>query len=288
MQTFDLTLLTYDKDPGLTADDTIFYEALNRYGLNVRIASWSDPGVNWADSKTSMFRSTWDYFHRTIEFRAWLDRVERSTRLVNDVELVRWNMHKSYLLDLEAKGISITPTVFVNAKGTVDLMEVCRSRGWTQIVVKPCIAGSAFGARRFALSHQEAEAQAYCENLLRNNDLMIQPYLSAVETDRERSLVFIDGEFSHAALKAAFSAGPAGGESLELEYRPGDVEIEAGRRIVEALPKEALYARVDLVPQSDGFLVMEVELIEPVLFFRFNPSSANRLVDRMIERRLFG
>jgi hypothetical protein len=288
MQTFDLTLLTYDKSPELTADDMILYDALKRRGLSARSASWSSPDVNWADSKATMFRSTWDYFHRPVEFRAWLDSVEGSTRLVNDVELVRWNIHKSYLLDLESKGISVTPTVFVDTKASVDLMETCRTRGWAEIVVKPCIAGSAFGARRFDTSQDGADAQTYCEDLLLHSDLMIQPYLRSVETERERSLVFIGGEFSHAALKAAFSAGPAGGESLEREYQPGDGEIEIARRIVEALPKTALYARVDLVAHAAEYLLMEVELIEPVLFFRFNPSSAERLVDRMIEADLFG
>ncbi len=282
MKPFDITLLTYEKQPDLTSDDQLLHDALVRRGTAVRVVPWSDARVRWAESSLTMFRSTWDYFHRAGEFQHWLKHVEPLTCLVNDAGLVRWNMHKRYLADLEARGIAVVPTEFVNRYAQVDLAELCEARGWGEIVIKPCIAGSAFGARRFDLLHASGDARAYLGELAADRDAMVQPFLREVEHEGERSLVFIGGEFSHAARKAPFSAAPAGGQSPETVHDSRHAEIAFAECVFDALPAKPLYARVDLVPAAAGWLVMEVELIEPVLFFRLAPSCADRLADMLL------
>jgi glutathione synthase/RimK-type ligase-like ATP-grasp enzyme len=279
MKPFDITFLTYEKQPELTADDQLLKEALERRGIRVRVAPWSDVSVSWGDSTLTVFRSTWDYFHRTSEFEAWLERVEAVTVLINDVGLVRWNMHKRYLADIERDGVAVVPTVFVNRYAGKNLMELCGSRGWNEIVMKPCVAGSAFGARRFDLNDAAEDACSYLRELVLDRDAMIQPFMNEVESEGERSLVYIDGVFSHAARKAPFSAGAAGGQSLESVHHALPEEVDFGYRVLDVLPQKPLYARVDVVPAAGRLLVMEVELIEPVLFFRFAPDAADSLAE---------
>ena len=55
---------------------------------------------------------------------------------------------------------------------------------------------------------------------------------------------------------------------------------------VAAVPFDVLYARVDLIRDNDGQLaIMELEMIEPELFFRFKPEAAD-LLAAGIARRL--
>jgi glutathione synthase/RimK-type ligase-like ATP-grasp enzyme len=284
MKPFDVTLLTYEKQPELTPDDQLLQQALERKGVRVRVSPWSDASTVWGNSTVTMFRSTWDYFHRTTEFEGWLRRVEQSTSLVNDCDLVRWNMHKRYIADIERRGVAVVPTIFLKRKEPQDLMEVCRSRGWSEIVIKPCVAGSAFGARKFKLGGAADEGCSYLKELVLERDTMIQPFMNEVESAGERSLVFIDGGFSHAARKAPFSAGPAGGQSLETVHHADAEEIAFGRRVLDTLPSEPVYARVDIVPAEGRMLVMEVELIEPVLFFRFAPLAADALAEVLVRK----
>ena len=186
--------------------------------------------------------------------------------------------------DLEARGISVVPTEFVNRYAQANLAELCEARGWGEIVIKPCIAGNAFGVRRFDLLQASRDARAYLCELAGDRDAMIQPFLREVEREGERSLVFIGGEFSHATRKELFSTGPAGGQGLETVHDSHPAEIAFAQRVCDALPAGALYARVDLVLAATGWLVMEVELIEPVLFFRFAPASADLLADVLLRK----
>jgi hypothetical protein len=107
----------------------------------------------------------------------------------------------------------------------------------------------------------------------------VQPYLEEVETQRERSLIFFCGDYSHAIQKAPFSGGVTVGEALEKPHVALAEEIALGRAAIETLDEMPLYARVDLVPTAHGLVLMELELIEPALFFENEPSAAGRLAE---------
>ena len=63
---------------------------------------------------------------------------------------------------------------------------------------------------------------------------------------------------------------------------------ELGRHIVETAAPDLLYARVYPVPDEAGQLrLMELELIEPELFLRFEPASVTALaaaIAALVER----
>lgn len=270
---FDVTLVTYETLPDGGDDDQLLAQALAATGARARFAVWSDPAVDWSASPVTVLRSTWDYFHRAAEFAAWLDLAASQTRLVNPHRVVRWNMDKRYLADLETRGVPVVPTLFVRKGEAVDLAALCADRDWREVVVKPTISGGAFGTKRFAAERIADEAAAHLAGLTQTREAMIQPYLAAVETQRERSLVFLGGVFSHAFLKAPFGID----YSASVIHAPSAGELGFGHRVLEAIGEPVAYARVDIVPSDQGPLLMELEVIEPNLLMGLAPGSAERL-----------
>lgn len=283
VQNYDITLLTEAGLPTMTPDDLLLQRALEARGASVRVAVWSDPSVDWSRSPVTVFRSTWDYFYHYDRFTAWLDAVEARTQLINDSATIRWNAHKSYLADLERGGVSIVPTLFARAEQTIDVTRACVDRGWESIVIKPCVGGSSYGAQRFDVSLQGADAQRHLDALLARDAALVQPYLPSVETERERSLIFFDGDFSHAIRKVPFST--LAEYDATVAYVPSAAEIAFAERVLAASGRGRLaYARVDLVPHDGSLLLMELELVEPSLSFAFADGSAERFA-AVIEAR---
>ena len=64
--------------------------------------------------------TTWDYFDRWDEFAPWLDD-HGGTRFFNSPKLVRWNLDKHYLHDLELAGVQVVqlPTSHRRARAVV-------------------------------------------------------------------------------------------------------------------------------------------------------------------------
>ena len=246
----------------------------------MRIAVWSDEHIDWGRSPVTVVRAAWDYPQRFAEFRSWLDRVERKTRLINDPAIVRWNVHKRYLAELAALGIAIAPTVFVAKDDDLDLAEICRARGWTDVVLKPCVSGSSFGAARMQGAAIAAAGVAHARGLQQLGDVMVQPYIRSIEDEGERAYIFIGGAFSHAVRKVPFSSSTVTtGEELHVPPQP---ELDFARSVLGVLREQPAYARVDVVPTADGPVLMELELVEPTLYFEFEPRAAQRLADLVL------
>jgi len=277
----EITIVTHAAMPEGPLDDGLLVGALAARGVAVRTCVWDDPQVDWARSPVTVVRSTWDYHRSPNAWFDWLDRVSNATRLVNPVEVLRWNSEKSYLLDLAACGVEIVPTLLVEP-GPTNLVAECRRQGWDDIVVKPAMGASAYGARRFAGS-AIVEADAHLAALLAQGRALVQPYQASVEHARERSLVLIAGAFSHAFAKPAFMSGL--GEADELERIAVDeAQIAFACHAFAQAPGDALYARVDILPTPDGLRLMELEMIEPQLAFPLHPPALDRFADALLGR----
>jgi glutathione synthase/RimK-type ligase-like ATP-grasp enzyme len=274
---FDVTLVTYEKYPELAPDDRIFQDALVRRGANVRCAIWSDPAVDWSASPLAVIRATWDYPQRFAEFWKWLAHVETRTHLINDPQTVRWNAHKRYLADLERSGGRIVPTIFVDASLEFELADACAGRGWDDVVIKPCVGGSSYGARRMRGDEIAGNGVRHLSSLLESGEAMVQPFLHETETIGELACIFIDGAFSHAVRKAPFNSSTV--TTSERIYDLAEDDLGFVRDIVEGLERTPAYARVDIVPTALGTVLMELELIEPTLYLGLRPSAAERLAD---------
>jgi glutathione synthase/RimK-type ligase-like ATP-grasp enzyme len=279
-QSYDVTLVTYDKYPDLAPDDTILRREFVRRGASVRTAVWSDPTVDWSASPLALIRATWDYPQRYDEFWRWLARVETQTQLINDVETVRWNSHKRYLHELQDRGVRIAPTIFVDSSVELDLEFECARRDWDDVVIKPCVGGSSYGTRRMRGDEIAGNGARHLRSLLENGEAMVQPFLQEIETAGELACIFIDGEFTHAVRKAPFNSSTVTTSEYVCELSPRDARFVS--EIVAGLDRVPAYARVDIVPEASGTILMELELIEPTLYFGLEPSAAPLLAGRVL------
>ncbi|MBA3896030.1 MAG: hypothetical protein H0X36_02585 [Sphingomonadaceae bacterium] len=272
----DITLVTHRALAEGFIDDRLLADALASSGHSSRFAVWDDPSVDWTLSSLTLIRSTWDYQLRPAQWFAWIDRVAAQTRLLNPAAALRWNSDKRYLSDLSGAGIAIVPTVFVKTRDDPDLAALCRREGWRDVVVKPAIGASAHGTRRFKDASIGQAGEAHLCALLAEGVALVQPFQGAVETELERSLVFLGPDFSHAFTKAAFSSGTAGDETPLQPYEASKQEIALGLAALAAIPIASAYARVDLVPAPEGPLLMELELVEPDLALRHDAGALRR------------
>lgn len=280
-----VALATCARLPTLTADDHALVEALRARGASVLPAVWDDGGVDWAGFDAVVLRSVWDYHLKPVPFAAWLDRVERAgPRLWNPPTLVRWNMQKTYLAELAARRVPVVATEFVEAGQAVRLQEVLARRGWAEAVVKPALSASAYRTARVA-GPVSTEDEVSFAALVSDGGVLVQAYVPEVAAGGEWSLVFVDGAFSHAAVKRPaagdFRVQSELGGTVEAAAPPADVR-EAAARVLAEVPRPWLYARVDGVVVRGTFTLMELELIEPVLFLELAPEAGGRLADALL------
>lgn len=258
-----IALVTCARIPELTDDDRLLATALGELGVETRAVVWDDPSVDWAAFDAVVIRSTWDYHRRIDEFLAWLDRLDAcGANVWNPVPVLRWNTNKSYLRDLD---VARVPTVFVPAGG--DTSVAMQANGWRRAVVKPAVSATAF------------ETYVVEEGGVAVRDVLVQPFLEEVVRDGEWSLLFLGGAFSHAVLKRAGAGdfrvqSDFGGTAEPREAQAGLIE-QAAAMLAKVPP--TLYARVDGVVIEGTFTLMELELLEPVLFLGMSEGAPMRL-----------
>ena len=269
----------------LTADDTVLAEAIAATGREVVPVVWGQPVPKDA---TVVVRSTWDYVEQPDRFLAWLAELDAAeVDVFNPTSLLRWNLHKRYLLELAERGVSIVPTVVVAQHDRVELGALMRSRGWADAVVKPAIGGTARLAHHVGHGGVEA-AQRHLDALLAGEDVLVQQFIASVPVAGEVSVVAIDGVVTHAVRKISAS----GEWRVQVEFGGSahlisisDDLAAAAQRAIGAAPRTPLYARIDLVDGDDVPLVMELELVEPELFFLLAPHAATRIAQFLADRQ---
>jgi hypothetical protein len=261
--------LTMDDLADYVTDDTLAEVPLAELGWAVEHVPWRRPG-GWERFDAVVIRSTWDYHKHPEEFLGVLDAIESSgARLANPLELVRWNARKTYLRDLETRGLPVVPTVWDRSRfGELDADE---------IVVKPVVSASAFHTYRLRRGDRWSGEM---EAAFAGREVMAQPFLRSIVEEGETSLFYFGGEISHAVLKSPkeedFRVQEEHGGLIRRVDPPGAL-AELGHRILESLPLPPLYARVDLARLDSGQVaLMELELIEPSLYFRTDPESPRR------------
>jgi len=256
-------------------------DALRAAGISSEARAWDDPEADFAEARLTLLRSTWNYSEQPDRFLAWVDQVAARSALWNGREAVRWNVHKRYLLDLQSRGIPVVPTYLVSRGEVTTLADLARSRGWSEVVVKPAISAGSRGTLRASANSPEGEA--HLRLLAWREDVLVQPYLDSVEGHGERAIVWIDGELTHAVRKAPRFLGDP--ESVSTPVPIAEDEAQLARHAVAAAPAPLLYARIDLARDEHGAsLLMELELIEPSLFFAQAPASLDRYVAAVARR----
>ncbi len=281
-----IALATCRDLPRLTPDDRILLEELRGCGFEVRPVLWDAEDVRWDTFDLVFIRSCWDYHLRSNQFLAWAEMLDRAgVTLWNPLPVVRWNAHKRYLRDLEAAGVPLVPTCWPTAEGSETLERIFQRFGWEEAVVKPAVSAAAHQTWRV---RREDAAQRGPElaRALEQGEMMVQRFLPEIAHQGEWSLIFLDGVFSHAAIKSPrpgdFRVQPDFGGTV-TRGEPHAALLTRAKQAVDAVPFLWHYARVDGVETAEGFLLMELELIEPALYFTQQPQAAGTAA-RMIVR----
>ena len=285
--------LTLDDPSGYTVDDHLAVAPLARLGWSVDDVPWRRPNVDWEKYDAVVIRSTWDYAKDPDAFLDVLTVIARSgARLFNPLDLVTWNIRKTYLRDLASRGVSIVPTVWRERLGRGELHDVIDEVGADEIVVKPVIGASARGAFRVSKS-ASVEEVGVIEAWYADRALLAQPFVRAISTEGEFSLFYFDGAFSHAIRKKPKPADyrvqeEHGGSNVAVRATPE--LLGSGARVLTSLDVTPLYARVDFVRANDatGYWLMELELIEPSLYLRMDAEAPERFAVALHERVVAG
>ncbi|MET0343285.1 MAG: hypothetical protein ABW252_19910 [Polyangiales bacterium] len=264
-----------EPDPDRAPLDAALVDA----GVRACWLAWDDPAIDWSAPVPTVVRTTWNYHLDLPSFLAWSERVARAAPLWNPPDVIRTNTHKGYLVELSQRGVPVVPTTLV-ARGTTGAPSIA-SLGHSRVVVKPAVGAGSVGTRAFAGDDPEADAHAL--RLAADRDVLVQPYVASVDGHGERSLVWIDGVFTHQVRKSPRFAGDS--ESVTGPFPITPDEAAVGHAALAPWRDQLLYARVDLARDAAGApMVMEVELTEPSLFFALGSGSAERFVAGIARR----
>ena len=278
--------VTCTQFPKLTEDDLLAAKALGELGVLVEAAIWDDPSVDWSAYSDVVIRSCWDYHLKPKEFLSWLTILERAGTIVhNPVDVIRRNMEKTYLKELQEDGISIVPSLWLASVDKVQIADLLLSQGWQKAVIKPVISASAYQTSIISFQ-EEAEAQAMLPNLLNSGAVIIQEFAEEIRTKGEWSLIFFNKEYSHSVIKRPQQ------DDFRVQWEHGGTSAAAvpapsfvtqAQTIIEKIDAPLLYARVDGVEREGKLLLMELELIEPFLFFGYNQKAPLSFASALIE-----
>lgn len=263
---------------GGTAEDRLLAEVLERRGVSALPVSW-DGRLAWGEMDGVLIRSCWDYHLRPEEFRAWLDRLDDADVAIwNSTSLVRWNMDKRYLLDLEQSGIPIVPTTVSEHLDSDDIDHLFDLIGADELVVKPVVGATSHGLERLERG-KRTEREG-------TGPWLVQPFLQEVPDHGEWSLMFFGGRFSHSVIKKAapgeFRVQKEWGGTARHERAP-ETFVAVAMRALSVLGEIPAYARVDLVLFEDSPCVMELELIEPELYLEEAGGGLEVLIAVLLE-----
>jgi glutathione synthase/RimK-type ligase-like ATP-grasp enzyme len=271
--------LTLDETGDFVIDDEHAIRPLEMLGWQVSTLSWRQKRIPWSDFDIAIIRSTWDYWNDVPLFLDTLERINRATRLANRLDLVYWNLSKTYMRDLQQQGVGIVPTLFADSLQPDFPARYRRELGVEEIVVKPVVGANGEDAYRVPADLARDQIETIAARFVKR-DCMIQPFMTNILAEGEYSLFFFGGEYSHAILKK-----PAPSEFRSQEEHGAEIFsavpeaklLERARQAIDTISPAPLYARIDFIRDAgDDFLVMELEMIEPSMYLRMDPQAPGR------------
>ena len=261
-------------------EDGILINEISNLGFSVKRVSWSSKEFNWSSVRYVVFRSTWDYFERLNEFKRWVKITSKKTKFINPYSQILWNLDKSYLNYFKKQGINIVPSFFANQNSC--LKKIANDYMWEDVVVKPTISAAAWNTH-LVLKKNLSSFEPTFQNLQKNHNIIVQEFQKNILTFGEVSLIVIGGRYTHAVIKRAkggdYRVQDDYGGSVE-RYNASNEMINFAELIISKCSPRPFYGRIDVIIDNNNKLALsELELIEPELWFRFNPDSAKLLAN---------
>lgn len=186
-------------------------------------------------------------------------------QVINSVPIMKNNLSKQYLLDLQKDGISVVPTLDVdNSYSISDLKNLEFPNYGKQIdgiVLKPKVFGEQ-GNDVVKLEDfpTEEKLQEYFSN---SGEVIAQPLIREIFKKGENQIIFVGGKVSHAINKFTGTFKVNFCETRKYaKHIPTLEELELCNKAFSTLNVTPNYARVDIIP-SDKPLISEIEMLNP-------------------------
>jgi hypothetical protein len=268
--------------------DKLLIEPMKNIGWDAEEISWRNESVDWNDYNAVIVRSTWDYQKDHKKFLDVLEKINNSSaHLENDLELMKWNMNKKYLFDLEQNGVRIVNTLWKTQFNFEELKNSFEIFSTKKIIIKPNISANADNTFRLT-KEKLVENKEELELIYTNLEFMVQPFMGNIVDEGEYSLFFFNGEFSHCVLKKPKEKDFRVQEEHGGKFKsviPTAQQISISKNVVSKLSTPPLYARTDLVRTIDNeFALMELEVIEPSLYFNMDEQSPINFTKAFVRR----
>jgi glutathione synthase/RimK-type ligase-like ATP-grasp enzyme len=280
-----LAFVTYRDKPDFAPDDQFLVQYLKTKNVKVSPVVWDDPDADWLAWDAVIIRSTWDYYKRPAEFSVWLNNIEAmGCRIFNPISVMRWNMNKKYFIRFSEDGILLPSFEFCPRNTSVALTQLMKKNEWQKAVVKPAVSAGSFNT--WVTTAESAPAdQATLVSQISEGDVIVQKFMDEILTGGEISLLFFNKEFSHAVRKNA----KPGDFRIQTQFggtvtpiTPDTKVLKQAVNIVNRIEEPLLYARVDGIESGGNFYLMELELIEPVLYVDGNERACENFYTALI------
>lgn len=281
--------LSMDSLANFVSYDHLAMDALRGLGWQVEEVSWRNELVEWNAYNLVIIRTTWDYQQDPEHFLSVLSKIEESdAHLENDLELIRWNLNKSYLRELEVGGAEIVPTIWEPGFSEANFYDWFDWLATAEIIVKPLVSANADFTYRLAIDTPKTKVKNLA-GVFANKPFLVQPFMPKIVSEGEFSVFFFGQDYSHTILKT-----PATGDFRVQEEHGGHIQsvrpsnhlLATAQQVFELIKPTPLYSRIDLVQtEKNSFALMEVELIEPSLYFSYSSQSA-QLFANAVEQRV--
>ncbi len=273
--------LTMDSLDGFCCYDHLLHEPMKESGWDVEEISWCSNGVSWDAYEVVLIRSPWDYMEAPKQFLKVLEEIDGSkARLENSLNIVKWNIEKTYLRDLEQRGVPSIPTLWNDRFVEAEARSFFDQLNVGEIIIKPTLGAGAQNTYRLGVEKFEDSLSILRSDYV-DRAFMVQPFISEIIDPGEFSLFYFAGELSHAIQKK-----PKAGDFRVQEEHGGVLSkiepdadmLSCASCALELIGEMPLYARVDLVPYRGQLVLMEIELIEPSLYFNLDAEAPGRFV----------
>jgi hypothetical protein len=188
-----------------------------------------------------------------------------SGQTINELKIIRENLSKQYLLDLQNKGVSVVPTLEINKEYLFkDLAGIIFSnykKSIEDLVLKPKFFGEQ-GSGILKLSEIK-NAEEFEDYKKINGKILVQPLIEEIYSLGENSLIFVGGKFSHAINKYTGNFNTNLSPNTKyVEHFPSKEELQLCEQAFKILSVNPNYSRVDIIP-SEKPLISEVEMLNP-------------------------
>lgn len=280
-----IALLTCQALPNLTDSDQLLIPALAKHKIEAYPVIWDDKAVNWTDFDYLVFRNTWDYYEKEEAFNIWLTSLKKlGIKTLNSIEIIEQNKHKFYLRDLEKKGVKIIPTQFIPKTNHLNLKEII-PKYWKKAVIKPAFSAGSYLTEVFDKDNLEDIELKY-KTIASQKDMLVQEFMPQIQTLGETSFIFFNKKFSHCVnkkpLENDFRIQVQFGGKYTLVH-PNQELINQAQKIIETFEGNLLYARVDGIVIENQIHLMEVECIEPDLYFNLAQNSQEQFIASLLQ-----